>query len=73
MTDSLWRTVVCNKLAGIQGTAVKIQSLGGTQLTFCGVKVYGYQSDVDQNIILPKENIEISGIAIDIDQDDNIY
>ena len=47
LTDSLWRTIACNKLTGVQGTAVKIQSPGGTQLTFCGVKVYGYQSDVD--------------------------
>ena len=62
ITTAGWFDFKCNGESGYSGASVQINGQSAT-LTFCGMRVYGSGSNVDQS--------SDYGIAVSIDVDDN--
>ena len=62
---SKWLRVQCGTGTGINAKSIKVASAGAQALHFCGIKVYGYQSQVRY-----QKHFE-GGFAVAIDADDS--
>ena len=67
-TPGIWYKVDCNTPTGLTGTEITIKSLETPDaLSFCGVKVYGYQ------ITKTEQKYHGENVAIDVDADGRAY